>query len=96
VDRSAEADPQYLSSLKEPMPELGGDFEQLLDTVFHDLTPLSLNPASPGFMGYVRAAGFSCSLADLIATPEPLYGWLVWRQRSINWKPTWCAGCARS
>jgi aromatic-L-amino-acid decarboxylase len=57
VDRSAEASPEYLSSLKEPMPELGGDFEQLLDTLFHDLAPLSLNPASPGFMGYVPGGG---------------------------------------
>jgi aromatic-L-amino-acid/L-tryptophan decarboxylase len=68
VDRSGEASTQFLSSLKEPMPELGGDFEQLLDTVFHDLAPLSLNPASPGFMGYVPGGGiFHAALADLIS-----------------------------
>ncbi|HLF31339.1 MAG TPA: aminotransferase class V-fold PLP-dependent enzyme [Xanthomonadales bacterium] len=68
VDRSAEADPEYISSLKEPMPELGGDFGQLLDMVFHDLAPLSLNPASPGFMGYVPGGGiFHAALADLIS-----------------------------
>jgi len=68
VDRSAEADPQYVRSLKEPIPESGGDFEQLLDTVFQDLAPLSLNPASPGFMGYVPGGGiFHAALADLIS-----------------------------
>ena len=68
VDRSAEADPEYISSLKEPMPELGGDFGQLLDMVFHDLAPLSLNPVSPGFMGYVPGGGiFHAALADLIS-----------------------------
>jgi len=68
VDRSAEASPQFLHALQEPLPELGGDFEQLLDTVFHDLAPLSLNPASPGFMGYVPGGGiFHAALADLIS-----------------------------
>ena len=68
LDRSAEADLQYLRSLKEPLPEAGGDFEQLLDTVFQDLAPLSLNPASPGFMGYVPGGGiFHAALADLIS-----------------------------
>jgi len=68
LDRSAEADLQYLRSLKEPLPEAGGDFEQLLDTVFRDLAPLSLNPASPGFMGYVPGGGiFHAALADLIS-----------------------------
>ncbi len=68
LDRSAEADVQYLRSLKEPLPEAGGDFEQLLDTVFRDLAPLSLNPASPGFMGYVPGGGiFHAALADLIS-----------------------------
>ncbi len=68
LDRSAEADPQYIRSLKEPMPELGGNFEQLLDTIFLDLAPLSLNPASPGFMGYVPGGGiFPAALADLIS-----------------------------
>jgi aromatic-L-amino-acid decarboxylase len=68
VDRSGEASAQFLSSLKEPLPESGGDFEQLLDTVFRDLAPLSLNPASPGFMGYVPGGGiFHAALADLIS-----------------------------
>lgn len=68
LDRSAEADPEFLRSLKESLPEAGGDFEQLLDTVFRDLAPLSLNPASPGFMGYVPGGGiFHAALADLIS-----------------------------
>ncbi len=68
VDSSAEADPEFLRSLAEPLPEGRVDFGSLLNLLFDEAAPLSLNPVSPGFMGYVPGGGiFHAALADLIS-----------------------------
>ncbi len=68
VNTSGAADPEFLSGLIEPLPEAGAPFEELLDLVFAQAARDSLNPISPGFMGYVPGGGiFHAALADLIA-----------------------------
>lgn len=69
VDGSVYADPAYIRALEEPVPEAPGDLDGLLDLVFDKLAPLSLNPASPGFLGYVPGGGlFYAAVADLISS----------------------------
>jgi aromatic-L-amino-acid decarboxylase len=68
VDTSGELDAACIADLVEPLPESGSDLEQLLDRVFDHATSASLNPISPGFMGYVGGGGlFHAAVADLIA-----------------------------
>ncbi len=68
VDGSGAADPSYLRALQEPVPETPAALGSLLDLVFDELAPLSLNPGSPGFLGYVPGGGiFHAAVADLIS-----------------------------
>lgn len=68
VDTSANIDVKSLSQLVEPVPESGSDLDQLMDLVFDQATKASLNPISPGFMGYVPGGGlFHAAVADLIS-----------------------------
>jgi aromatic-L-amino-acid decarboxylase len=68
LDTSGAIDAQQLKRLIEPVPEEGGDLENLLQQVFEHATDFSLNPASPGFMGYVPGGGlFHAAVADLIS-----------------------------
>lgn len=67
-DTSGAADPDWLESLIEPMPENGSGLDDLLGTVFELGTSASLNTVSPGFMAYVPGGGlFETGLADLIS-----------------------------
>lgn len=55
-------------SLREPMPERGTPYEKLLRRLFGKVIPMSLNTASPGYMGYIPGGGlFHAAVADLIA-----------------------------
>jgi aromatic-L-amino-acid decarboxylase len=55
-------------SLREGMPERGVAFERLLRRLFGKVIPISLNTASPGYLGYIPGGGiFHAALADLIA-----------------------------
>ena len=57
LDLTHEADPDFLRSLIEPVPESGADFDGLLDFIFNEGLRESLNPTSPGFLGYVPGGG---------------------------------------
>jgi aromatic-L-amino-acid decarboxylase len=55
-------------SLREGMPERGVAFERILRRLFGKVIPISLNTASPGYLGYIPGGGiFHAALADLIA-----------------------------
>lgn len=55
-------------TVTEPLPEHGISADAVLDRLFQDLLPFSLNPASPGYMAYVPGGGLPhVAVADLIA-----------------------------
>ena len=59
---------EFLSGLVEGPPAQGTPFEALLDHLFVECLPTSLNATAPGFMGYVPGGGlFHAAVADLIA-----------------------------
>lgn len=68
VDRSDELADDVVRSFAEPLPGGGSDFESLLKHIFEDAAPYALNPASPGFLGYVPGGGlFHAAVADLMS-----------------------------
>lgn len=68
TDTHAQADPVFVKSLVETMPEGGTDLEPLLHLVFEDGISESLNTISPGFMAYVPGGGLlEAGVADLIS-----------------------------
>lgn len=68
LDLSHTADPDLLRSLIEPAPEEGMGVEAILHALFEEGAVRSLNPTSPGFMGYVPGGGLlHAGVADLIA-----------------------------
>jgi len=67
TDLSAEADPNFVLSFREGLPETGMPYESILDKLFGDATKHSMNTVSPGFMGYIPSGGlFHAALADLV------------------------------
>ncbi len=67
VDTSNNIDAATLGALVEPMPETGSDIDTLMDLIFDHASRASLNPISPGFMGYVPGGGlFHAAVADLV------------------------------
>ncbi len=55
-------------SLREPLPETGAEYTQLLHTLFSKLIPRSFNTASPGYLAYIPGGGLLHSaVADLIS-----------------------------
>lgn len=55
-------------SLREPMPEQGVPFEDLLGLLFERAVPKSFNAAGPGYLAYIPGGGlFVSALGDLIA-----------------------------
>lgn len=55
-------------SLREPLPETGADFEELLALLFERAVPMGFNTAGPGYLAYIPGGGiFHAALADLIA-----------------------------
>ena len=68
LDTSGALDAAQVRQLIEPVPESGSDLDEVLDLVFDQSKQGSLNPISPGFMGYVGGGGlFHAAVADLIA-----------------------------
>ena len=54
-------------SLRESMPERGVAFDRILRRLFGKVIPMSLNTASPGYLGYIPGGGiFHAALADLL------------------------------
>src|SRR2546425_18884 len=55
-------------ALREPLPEAGRPYEELLALLFDRLAPKSFNTAGPGYLAYIPGGGlFHTALADLIA-----------------------------
>jgi aromatic-L-amino-acid decarboxylase len=55
-------------SLKEPLPETGTPYEELLDLLFDKAAPKSFNTAGPGYLAYIPGGGLPLSaVADFIA-----------------------------
>jgi aromatic-L-amino-acid decarboxylase len=68
LDTSGNIDADALKKMVEPLPELGSDLDPLIDLIFDRAKQASLNPISPGFMGYVPGGGlFHAAVADLIS-----------------------------
>ena len=66
TDFEASADAAEAFSL--PFPELGRELESMLDRLFDDAIPRSLNTASPGYLAYIPGGGLPlAAVADLIA-----------------------------
>ena len=58
----------FARSLREPLPETGAEYTDLLGTLFKKLVPRSFNTASPGYLAYIPGGGLLHSaVADLIA-----------------------------
>ena len=69
VELSHTADPDFLKGMIEPAPEQGTSADALLHLIFEKAAVESLNPTSPGFMGYVPGGGLlHAGVADLIAS----------------------------
>lgn len=61
-------------SLREPMPERGAPYRELLALLFDRAIPATLNTASPGYLGYIPGGGlFHAAVADLIALATNRY-----------------------
>ncbi|PRQ02448.1 L-2,4-diaminobutyrate decarboxylase [Enhygromyxa salina] len=50
-------------SLAEPLPRAGQPLDELLSLVMDELTPRSVNTASPGYLGYIPGGGLFLSAA---------------------------------
>lgn len=60
--------------LREPLPETGARFGELLDLLFREAIGAGFNSASPGYLAYVPGGGiFHAALADLIANAVNRY-----------------------
>jgi aromatic-L-amino-acid decarboxylase len=60
--------------LKEPLPQKGADFAELMEDLFQDVVPCSFNTIGPGHMGYIPGGGIVHSaIADLIANAVNRY-----------------------
>lgn len=58
----------YCRAMREPAPEHGAPIEGLLDEIFNEHVPRSLNTNGPGYMAYVPGGGvFPAAIADLVA-----------------------------
>jgi len=68
LDLSHTVDQEFLRQMIEPAPEQGTTIDSILSIIFEKGAVGSLNPASPGFMGYVPGGGLlHAGIADLIA-----------------------------
>ena len=76
--------------MREPAPEEGQAFENLLGPLFEEWIPRTFNTAGPGYLAYIPAGGvFPAAVADLISGATNRYTG-VWRAapRSFSSKPT--------
>lgn len=61
-------------SLKEPLPEHGQPFAELLELLFGRVIPHSYNTAGPGYLAYIPGGGLPhAAIADLIANATNRY-----------------------
>lgn len=68
LDLSHKADSAFLRDMIEPPPEHETSIDDILSLIFDKGVEASLNPTSPGFMGYVPGGGLvHAGIADLIA-----------------------------
>ena len=68
LDLSHTVEQEYLRQMIEPAPEEGTSIDSILSVIFEKGAVGSLNPTSPGFMGYVPGGGLlHAGIADLIA-----------------------------
>ena len=55
-------------AMMEGLPEGGTSFDSILERLFEDVIPTSVNTAGPGYIGYIPGGGvFHAALADFIA-----------------------------
>jgi len=65
---TAEAGREAARTQREPLPEEGSPLAPLLDQLFEEWVPVSLNTAGPGYLAYIPGGGlFPSAVADLIA-----------------------------
>jgi aromatic-L-amino-acid decarboxylase len=65
---------KLVQALREPLPEKPASFRRLLGQLFERVIPTSLNPASPGYLGYIPGGGlFHAAVADLVADATNRY-----------------------
>src|SRR5205814_5250153 len=56
-----------VQKLREPVPDLGGDFEELLSTLA-DAAAKGFNTSGPGYLAYIPGGGlFAAAVADFLA-----------------------------
>jgi aromatic-L-amino-acid decarboxylase len=85
MDGTGAATPEFLQSMIEPLPETPADASELLDHLFTDLAPKSVNSISGGFMAYIGCGGlFESAVADLISNSLNRY------TGSVSVAPTLC------
>jgi aromatic-L-amino-acid decarboxylase len=85
MDGTGAATPEFLHSMIEPLPETPSDAGELLDHLFTDLAPKSVNTISGGFMAYIGCGGlFESAVADLISNSLNRY------TGSVSVAPTLC------
>ena len=64
VDGAAE----MARSLVEPLPEIGQDYDELLELLFEEVIPRGFGTAAPGYLAYIPGGGIPQSaIGDLIA-----------------------------
>lgn len=65
---ATEGGAELARSLREPLPEHGQAYPELLQALFHTAIPRSFNCAGPGYLAYVPGGGiFHAAVADLIS-----------------------------
>jgi aromatic-L-amino-acid decarboxylase len=65
---------EVLRALREPLPEQGSAYGDLLDRFFHELLPAGFETAGPGYMAYMPAGGLlQSAIADFIAAAVNRY-----------------------
>ena len=71
---NTEGGAEVAHSLREPLPQNGESYEELLDLLFEKVIPKSFNTAGPGYLAYIPAGGlFHSAVADLIADATNRY-----------------------
>ncbi|UHQ98058.1 aminotransferase class I/II-fold pyridoxal phosphate-dependent enzyme (plasmid) [Natrinema zhouii] len=71
---------ELAKQMQEPLPEEPTSFEELLDLLFGDAIPCSVNTAHPGYLAYIPGGGlFHSAVADLISNSVNRYvgAWLT-------------------
>lgn len=71
---NAEGAAELARSLREPLPEKGQPYPELLDFLFQRVIPRSFNTAGPGYLAYIPGGGIPhTAVADLIADATNRY-----------------------